>query len=384
MDTNPLIPATQRLQSMIDAIIDPGIIGLSIRVDDGQHNWVGSAGAAELGKDAKPPLDGHVRIGSNTKTFMATLLLQLVAEGRIALDDSAAAHLTGFDLDDRITVRMLLQQTSGLFNFTGEMYEDGSIVFGIPMPYGPHGGDWLQNRFATYRPEDLVELALSKPVRFEPGEGWSYSNTNYVLVRLIIERVTGRTIGQELDRLILTPLGMTQTTIPTDAEIAEPHAHAYYRHGDGGQAEVVDITRQNPSWISAGGDMISTTQDLHTFIAALASGRLLPDALRDEMFTPRATGIPNMGYGLGVFVLTADDGTVVISHNGAAVGYAALMYSTPDGSKTLTGALNCVDDASLSVGAAFQALQHRLLNAVFRSDPEETSVRDGAGERMSG
>ncbi|WP_234980781.1 serine hydrolase domain-containing protein [Agromyces cerinus] len=357
------------LQRTIDALVDTGIIGLTVRVDDEQGTWVGSAGAVELGGDIKPPVDGHIRIGSNTKTFTATLVLQLVAEDRIALDDPVADHLTQFGLDTRITVRMLLQHTSGLFNFTGEVYDDGSIALGIPMPYGPNGTEWLNNRFKTYRPQELVELALAKPPRFEPGSGWSYSNTNYVLARLLIEQVTGRTVTEEMQRLILTPLGMSHTVVPDDAEIAEPHPHAYYRYDEDGEPRTVDITRQNPSWISAGGDMISTTEDLHTFIAALTGGKLLPDELREEMFTPRATGIPNMDYGLGVFVLTTDDGATVISHNGASVGHAALMYATPDGSKTLTAALNCVDDANLTVAAAFQGVQQRLLNETFGSGP---------------
>ncbi|MGW2094085.1 serine hydrolase domain-containing protein [Promicromonospora sukumoe] len=357
------------LQRAIEAIVDPGIIGLSVRVNDEQGEWVGTAGAAEVGGNVKPPADGHIRIGSNTKTFTATLVLQLVAEDRIGLDDAVVDHLPEFGIDQRITVRMLLQQTSGLFNFTGEVYEDGSMVFGIPIPYGPNGKEWLNNRFKTYRPQELVELALSKPARFEPGSGWSYSNTNYVLARLLIEKVTGRSVNEEMQRLILTPLGMSQTVVPDDAEIAEPHAHAYYQYDEDGGPRTVDITRQNPSWVSAGGDMISTTEDLHTFIAALTGGKLLPDELREEMFTPRATGIPNMDYGLGVFVLTTDDGATVISHNGAAVGHAALMYATPDGAKTLTAALNCVDDANLTVAAAFQGAQQRLLNEVFGSGP---------------
>ena len=369
MSTTASNQTADRLQSTIEALVDPGIIGLSVRVNDQQGEWVGSAGTAELGGDVKPPVDGHVRIGSNTKTFTATLVLQLVAEGRIGLDDPVADHLPEFGVDKRITMRMLLQHTSGLFDFTGEVYEDGSIVLGVPMPYGPNGKEWLDNRFLTYRPQDLVELALSKPARFEPGASWSYSNTNYVLARLLIEKVTGHTVTEEMQRLILTPLGMSHTVVPDDAEIAEPHAHAYYRYDEDGQSRTVDITRQNPSWVSAGGDMISTTEDLHTFIAALTGGRLLPDELREEMFTRRATGIPNMDYGLGVFVLTTDDGTTVISHNGAAAGYAALMYATPDGSKTLTAALNCVDDANLTVAAAFQGVQQRLLSEAFGSAP---------------
>jgi D-alanyl-D-alanine carboxypeptidase len=293
-------------------------------------------------------------------------VLQLVAEGKIELDTPAADYLPEFGLDERITVRMLLQHTSGLFNFIGEVYEDGSIVHGIPVPYGTTGKEWLDKRFHTYRPEELVRVALSKPARFEPGTGWSYSNTNYVLARLLIEKVTGRSLAEEMRRRILGPLGLSGTVVPdASPEIPEPHSHAYYRYEDAGEQKMIDVTRQNLSWSSTGGDMISTTQDLHTFISALLGGKLLPAPLLAEMCTPHPTGIPNMDYGLGVFVLTTDDGGTVISHNGGTVGHAALMYATPDGSKTLTAALNCVDDADLSIATAFQTAQRRLLNEVF-------------------
>ncbi|MGW0809673.1 serine hydrolase domain-containing protein [Nonomuraea sp. NPDC002799] len=354
------------LQKAIEEIVDSGFVGVSLRVHDERGEWAGSAGAAELGGAAKPSVNGHVRIGSNTKTFIATVVLRLVAEGRVGLDAPAADYLPEFGLDGRITVRMLLQHTSGVFNFSGEVYDDGTIVPGIPIPYGATGEEWMDKRFTIYRPQELVELALSRPARFEPGTGWSYSNTNYVLARLLIEKVTGRSVAEEMRRLILEPLGLSGTVVPdASPEIPEPHAHAYYRYEDAGEPKTVDITRQNPSWISSGGDMISTTQDLHTFISALLGGELLPAALLAEMCTPHPTGIPNMDYGLGVFVVTTDGGGTVISHNGAAVGHAALMYSTPDGSKTLTAALNCVDDAGLSIAAAFQNAQRRLLNEVF-------------------
>ncbi|MEU4233960.1 serine hydrolase domain-containing protein [Nonomuraea sp. NPDC026600] len=359
------------LQKAIQEIVDSGFTGVSLRVHDERGEWAGSAGAAELGGAAKPPTNGYVRIGSNTKTFTATVVLQLVAEGKIELDTPAADYLPEFGLDRRITVRMLLQHTSGVFNFSGEVYDDGTVVRGIPIPYSTTGKEWLDNRFKIYRPQELVELALSKPARFEPGTGWSYSNTNYVLARLLIEKVTGRSLGEEMQRLILGPLGLSDTVVPdASPEIPEPHAHAYYRY----EQTTVDVTRQNPSWISTGGDMISTTQDLHTFISALVGGKLLPAPLLTEMCTPHPTGIPNMDYGLGVFVVNTDGGGTLISHNGAAVGHAALMYSTPDGSKTLTAALNCVDDADLSIATAFQNAQQKLVNEVFRggqADPAQ-------------
>jgi D-alanyl-D-alanine carboxypeptidase len=348
------------LQKVIQEIVESGFVGVSLRVHDERGEWVGSAGAAEPGGTAEPPADGHVRIGSNTKTFVATLVLRLVAEGAIGLDAPVAGYLPEFGLDRRITVRMLLQHTSGVFNFTGEYLDDGTLVPGIPATTS--GQEWVDNRFTTYRPEELVRLALAKPARFEPGTDWSYSNTNYVLARLLIEKVTGHSLAEEMRRLILGPLGLSGTVAPTtEPEIPEPHAHAYYRYEEDGRTRTVDVTRHNPSWISSGGDMISTTQDLHTFISALMGGRLLPAELLAEMCTPESKA----GYGLGVFVQKTDCGGTVITHNGGIAGHAALMYSTPDGGKTLTAALNYVDDAALSLAAAFQKATQRLVQEVF-------------------
>ncbi|WP_327095362.1 beta-lactamase family protein [Nocardia vinacea] len=353
------------LRRAIEEIIDSGFVGVSVRVRDERGEWAGSAGVAELGGTAKPPIDGHVRIASNTKTFTAALVLRLVAEGKLGLDIPVVAYLPEFALDERITVRMLLQHTSGIFNFTGELYADGTIVAGIPAPGTPWGGQWVDDRFHTYRPQELVELALSKPTRFEPGTGWSYSNTNYALARLLIEKVTGRSFAEEMRRLILEPLALSGTLVPDSPEVPEPHAHAYYRYEEDGRDTTVDITRHDPSWNPSGGDMISTTRDLATFISALNSGKLLPAELLSEMRTPFPTGIPGMGYGLGVFVQETACGGTVITHNGGHAGYATLMYATPDGSKTMTASLTCVDDSAMSIAAPFQLAQQRLVSEVF-------------------
>ncbi|NNH74053.1 beta-lactamase family protein [Nocardia uniformis] len=345
------------LQKTIEEIVGSGFIGLTLRVHDEHGDWVGSAGVSQLGETAQPPTNGHVRIGSNTKTFTATVVLQLVAEGKIDLDAPVVGYLPEFELDERITVRMLLQHTSGVFNFTGEVFEDGTTAPGIVWS----GKEWVDNRFRSYAPEELVELALSKPARFEPGTDWSYSNTNYVLARLLIEKVTGRSAAEETQRLIIGPLGLSGTVVPgTSTDIPEPHAHAYYRYDDADEPKTADVTHSNPSWISAGGDMISTPEDLHTFISALVSGKLLPADLLAEMCTPEA----KVGYGLGVFILNTDTGTL-ITHNGGHGGHGGLMYSTPDGSKTMTAALNYIDDADLSGAAAFQQATQRLIAEVF-------------------
>ncbi|MCP2257454.1 D-alanyl-D-alanine carboxypeptidase [Streptoalloteichus tenebrarius] len=361
-DQNEFVPKVEQdrpeLRKAIQEIVDSGFVGVQLRVHDERGEWVGSAGLRELGGTDAPPTNGRVRAGSNTKTFTAALVLRLVAEGRIGLDSPVDDHLPEFGLDRRITTRMLLQHTSGVFNFTGEYYDDGTVVPGIAW----QGKEWVDNRFTTHRPEELVRLALSKPARFEPGTDWSYSNTNYVIARLLVEKATGRPFAEEMRRLVLEPLGLSDTVVPdASPEIAEPHAHAYYRYEDAGQQRTVDVTRQNPSWISTGGDMISTTQDLHTFISALLGGRLLPAPLLAEMCRPH----PKSGYGLGVFVQDTGCGGTVITHNGGISGHAALMYSTPDGGRTLTAALNYVDDAAMSLAEAFQKATRRLVQEVF-------------------
>ncbi|MFD8543406.1 serine hydrolase domain-containing protein [Streptomyces sp. NPDC059649] len=362
MSLTPTGQDRPELQKAIEEIVDSGFAGVQLRVNDERGEWTGSAGVRQLGESAKPPTNGHFRIGSTTKTFTATVVLQLVAEGKIGLDAPVDDYLPRFGLDRRITVRMLLQHTSGLFNYTGEYYADGTVVPGIPW----QGQEYVDNQFHTYDPDELVRLALSKPARFEPGTDWSYSNTNYVLAKLLVEEVTGRSLAEEMQRLILQPLGMSGTVVPgASPEIPEPHAHGYYRYEDAGQWKVVDVTRFNVSWISAAGDMISTTEDLHTFFSALMSGRLLPDPLLAEMRTPH----PKSGdhhYGLGLFREETDGGTI-FHHNGGFFGWAALMYGTPDGSKTLTASLT-TGDAELDFAAtaeAFKKAQQRLVREVF-------------------
>ncbi|GAA4212549.1 hypothetical protein [Actinocatenispora rupis] len=129
------------------------------------------------------------------------------------------------------------------------------------------------------------------------------------------------------------------------------------------------MTRHDPSWVSAGGDMISTTRDLQTYFAALLGGALLPADLLAEMCTPHPTGIPGTGYGLGIFVQDAGPHGILLHHNGATIGSAALMYGTPGGGTTLTAGLNHVDDAEMTVAAAFQRAQQRLVDAVFAPAP---------------
>ncbi|GAB3932221.1 serine hydrolase domain-containing protein [Kribbella albertanoniae] len=345
----------------MQSFVDAGFGGIQVRVNDRQGEWVGSAGVRKLGSPAKPSTDGSFWVGSVTKTVTATVVLQLVAEGKVKLDDPVAGYLPRLGLDRRITPRMLLQHTSGLFAYTGELYDDGTVVPGIPVV----GQEWVDNRFHRYTPEELVRFALSKPARFAPGTGQNYSNTNYTLALLLIEKVTGHSYADEVRRRIVRPLGLTRTVVPGNrTQLPGPHAHGYYRYTDnGGESKLVDVSRMNLSLLASAGDMISTTKDLHTFISALMSGKLVPAPLLAQMRDPHG----KLGYGLGLFVqdLGPSCGGTVYQHNGSPpAGYGAIMYSSPDGTKTLTASVT-MGAADINPATEFPKALGKLLTATF-------------------
>ncbi|GLW29333.1 serine hydrolase domain-containing protein [Actinoplanes regularis] len=351
------------LQQILETFVDAGFGSAEMCIHDEQGDWVGRAGVSKLGETEGPPAGGQVWAGSVSKPFTATLVLQLVAEGRLGLDEPVAGYLPELELDERITVRMLLRHTSGLYNYTGEPNADGTFGMGLPS----HGKDWVENRFHIYRPEELVRFALAQPARFEPGTDQSYANTNYTLALLLIEKVTGRSYAEETQRRILGPLGMSGTVVSaTSPDLPGPHAHGYYRYEDAGEWKLADVSRQNPSLLAGAGDLISTANDLSTFISALLGGGLLPAPLLAEMLTPH--GKFNLGLGMWVQDLGPGNGTIVHHNGGAPGGYGALMISTPDGRKTLTASLTTRD---LDPATVFPQALAGLIQAVFCADQPE-------------
>lgn len=363
--TTPAMAATPRqdrpeLQKAIQDVVDLGLAGVNLRVHDEKGDWAGSAGVRKLGQTAKPPTNGRFWTGSVNKPLTATLVLQLVAEGKVGLDTPVADYLPKLGLDRRITVRMMLQHTTGLFNYTGDFDADGKWETGIPGK----GKEWLDNRFKSYTAEELVRVALSKKPRFEPGADQRYANTNYTLAVLLIEKVSGRSYAEEMNRRILRRLGMRNTIVPGNrSQLPGPHAHGYFRYQEGGQWKVVDVSRQNSSLLTGAGALISTTQDLQTFMSSLMGGKLLPANLLAEMRKPYG----KLGYGFGLFVqdLGPSCGGTVYQHNGSPPeGYGALMYSSADGKKTMTVSLT-TGDADVDPAALYPKLVGSLLNEVF-------------------
>jgi D-alanyl-D-alanine carboxypeptidase len=272
------------------------------------------AGVGDLSTGAPVPVDGYIRVGSNTKTFTAVVVLQLVGEGLIGLDEPVETYLPGLLRGDgidgnNITVRQLLQHTSGLPNYT-DIFRDGLLPF--------------QHRYM--QPVHLADIALERPAEFVPGERWGYSNTNYVVAGLLIEGVTGRPVIEEITERTIEPLGLRHTYFPNvgDEGIRRPHPHGY--HTDDPAGPLVDVTISDPSFGWAAGQLISTPSDLARFFTALLDGRLLePELLAEMQATVAAPDlaeiVPGTRYGLGLTSTPLTCGGLAWGHGGDIPGY---------------------------------------------------------------
>jgi D-alanyl-D-alanine carboxypeptidase len=315
------------LQRQLDDLVTAGAVGALAEVRDEHGRWRGVSGVAELGTTRPVPVDGRFRAGSITKTFVATVVLQLADEGRLRLDDSVDAWLPGVvPAGAGITVRQLLNHTSGLADYLPT----------LPFPPAP---EFLDNRWRTWTADELIQRAVANPPVFEPpGKAFSYSNTGYLLLGQIIQRATGRSYAQEIERRIIRPLGLSGTAVPGASPwIRGPHPHGYVPIQQNDEPQLVDITAMNPSVMGAGGEMISTTRDLNRFVAALLGGRLLPERLLDEMKTQGVEG--GRMYGLGLASLDTTCGIRLYGNDGDALAYQAWSYSTEDGRRQVTVAL---------------------------------------------
>ncbi|WP_067134593.1 serine hydrolase domain-containing protein [Microtetraspora malaysiensis] len=305
----------------------PGALA-AVRERDGRgRNY--TAGAGDLATRAKVPVNGQVRIASTTKTFTAAVVLQLAGEGKVELDVPVEKYLPrlvrGNGNDGRlITVRQLLHHTSGL-------PEHGKAI----------AGTFFENQHRYFEPRDLVDLALTQKPLFAPGKGWSYSNTGYVLLGLLVQKVTGRPIGAEITDRIITPLGLGDTYWPGAGEqrIRGPHPRAYKSKTGRPGGEPVDVSEMDPSRGWAAGQLVSTPRDVNRFLSALLGGKLLKPAMLEQM--KRAVSVPGTprgwGYGLGLTKIPLSCGGLAWGHSGDVGGYSTRNGITEGGrSATVT------------------------------------------------
>ncbi|MFF2747248.1 serine hydrolase domain-containing protein [Kitasatospora sp. NPDC058048] len=336
------------LDAGLRAVVVPGGATAALgRVDeDGRTLWKGAAGTADLTTGEPAAARDRFRIGSATKTFVATVVLQLVAEHRIGLDDPVEKHLPGVVRDGAgISIRQLLNHTGGIYNYTSDpafAYDDDATF-----------RTWLStDRWKSRTMAELVAVAETHPAYFPPGQDWHYSNTDYILLGMLIEKTTGRSWQQEVDRRIIRPLGLSETTMPeNDPAVPGRHTRAYVSLPGG----PVDVTLFNPSIAGPAGAGISTTADLAAFMSALLGGRLLGPAELAEM--KHTTGLGRgADYGLGLERTPTPCGDFW-GHRGDSIGYSSVMLADDTGRRQVVLSRNPYDPAGLPASeAAFTSL----------------------------
>ncbi|MFC0544295.1 serine hydrolase domain-containing protein [Kutzneria chonburiensis] len=365
-------PAESDLQRLTRDLLTAGAPGVIVRVDDGHGRPVEIAQQADWTKrDHRLDPDDEYRVGSNTKTMMATLVLQLVAADKLALTDPVEKWLPGqVPNGNAITLKMLLQHTSGLFDYTNDDRLLPSVLGKDPHP-------WTS--------QELLAIGVSNPPKFPPGTKWEYSNTNYVAIGAVLEHVTGHTIADLVRDRIARPLGLRHTYFATDGTWFGPHVRGYEPDAAHMPAEVpaevrdlagpqhdghVDVSNNSPRWGGAAGAVVSNAEDWSRFYEALMGGKLLPAAqlaqLRDTV--PVAGHGNGAGYGLGIDTVQLQCGTVW-GHDGGIPGYLSEHFT--DGTGRRTGSVLISTEffsefgAEPKLGAAFNTLVNAAVCAMF-------------------
>jgi D-alanyl-D-alanine carboxypeptidase len=344
----PADPAA--LQRQLDGVVETGTPGVVALVRSGQQTWQGASGLGNLATKRPARAGDRFRIGSVTKSFVATVALQLVGEDKLGLDDHLERWLPGLVPNgDDITVRQLLNHTSGLYDYTDD----------LPEPPRP------------FQPRQLVAIATGHRPLFAPGKRFSYSNSNYILAGLVIERVTGQRLATQLQQRIFGPLDLDDTELPvTEQTIARPHINGYAPRDQDwqvtdGPAGLLDVTEMDPSWAWAAGAMVSSTADLAHFYQALLGGRLLdPELLQAMQTTVDASDQlgHGAGYGLGLMLLRPGCATEVWGHGGALAGYRTTAFSTKNADRQLVATTNLNPEPN--PGAAQAAVDNLLRRQV--------------------
>ncbi|MEW1923692.1 serine hydrolase domain-containing protein [Streptomyces sp. NPDC088360] len=328
-------------QKAMEAAVNENAPGVTAQARDKHGTWNSAAGIGDLERRTPRGAHDRYRVGSITKTFVSTVVLQLVAEGELRLDDKVGRWLPGVvegngHDGDRITVRQLLNHTSGIYDVLSDPgYQEKMFT-----------EKFLAHRYDTWTPEQQVAIAMRHEPDFDPGEGWNYSNTNYLLAGMIIKKVTGESYADEIKRRIIEPLGLHATSVPrTDPSMPEPSSRAYMKLSKAPGAAFHDVTELNPSMAGSSGGMISDAADLNRFYTALLRGKLLPKKQLAEMkkTVVRDPDRPNDGYGLGLVSRETSCSTVVWGNGGDVQGSTSMTLVTERGGHALSANFNSLD-----------------------------------------
>lgn len=313
-----------RLDSAIESrIAEMGVPGAIVSLHiPGEVSYEKAFGVADTATGAPMELDDHTRIGSVTKTFTGTAILQLVDQGRVRLSDPISRYVDGVPSGDVITVDLLGRMRSGLPDFS----ETPAFLDRVyaELPTGPDA--W------STTPRQLVDAAFAQPMEFAPGAEYKYSNTNTVLLGMVVEMVTGLSLAEYFDQNIFGPLGLGSTSYPPNGLLPEPFAHGYTKAPDG---EILDATLWNPSWADAAGRIVSNVADMNTWAAALGRGTLLRPETQARRISGGTEAAPGVAYDFAMFTTHG-----WLGHNGDIPGYATVVVYLPERDATLVVFVN--------------------------------------------
>ncbi|MFD4789105.1 serine hydrolase domain-containing protein [Streptomyces sp. NPDC058459] len=315
-------PDTAGVDEVLRTVRAQGAPAALARIDDQGRARLISRGVADRGTGRAVSTTDRFRIGSVTKTFSSVVLLQLADEGELDVDAPVNRYLPKLLPSDAITVRHVLSHRSGLYDYTDDMFAQSVSGF-----------EAVRGKVFTY--SQLVALSLKKPRVNAPGAAYSYSNTNFVVAGMLIEKLTGRPVEEAYRNRIFSPLKLRDTFyVHPDTKIPGRFARGYLTPDLAGDP-LVDATGQTVSWAQSAGAVISTAKDLNTFLAALLGGRLLSAARLAQM--ERFTEVDaTTAYGLGLRRRDLSCGISVYGHTGAVQGYYTYAFATKDGRRALT------------------------------------------------
>ncbi|MGY3337896.1 D-alanyl-D-alanine carboxypeptidase [Streptomyces filamentosus] len=342
-DGGGLGPAlTRRLDATVEKVRrSAGIPGIVVGVWlPGKGCYVRANGVADKRTGAPMSADTYVRIGSETKTFTVTALLQLVDEGRVGLDDPIDDYVRGVPNGHVITLRQLAGMRSGLFPYTS----DPAFV-----------SDLLNAPERPFEPWEALSYGYRHANTSAPGTTFQYSNSNLVLLGMVVEKVTGRPLAEVLHDRVIRPAGLRHSFLAEDTRFPEPHPRGYTDQTPTGA--VADATDWNPSWAWAAGAMVSNLHDLRRWAPVVATGKLLGPATQAQRMKTLPTGFPGTTYGLGILKTGG-----WIGHNGSIPGYETVTVYLPSKRATLVLMLNT---DSLSGGQEPSTLVARAVTEVI-------------------
>jgi D-alanyl-D-alanine carboxypeptidase len=333
-DSSSRNPNRPKYQALINNNTGNGVVGITMSVYKPKAGiWLGAVGKADIDLDIDMKPCHLLRMGSTVKMFTATVILKLQEEGKLKLDDKISKYLSGDNIDkienaDKATIRQLLQHSSGIYNYIQ------SLKFQTAS---------LNDLLKEWKANDLLQYAYNEKAYFVPGDDLRYSNSGYILLGLLIEKIAGKPLYQVFDEKIFLPIGLGSTSFagknPVPNGIARGYIDIY------SNLQVIESTYYSGwDYFTADGGLISNSYDLSVFFRALMYGKIISQVSLNEMLTWKKPKVIDqdffpISYGLGIFKIETPQG-IAYMHSGDAIGYYANMIYFPSDSTTIIYAVN--------------------------------------------